>query len=87
MKNQEQKNEARIGGSALNAGLGINAPWHVGFHTELADYTIAGTYQPDMVRFEAWRICDKTGTHVAFASTRELAYAIVEAMNAMPNVK
>ena len=83
----EQETNHAFARSLSNAELGINTPWHVGFHTELADYTIAGTYQPDMVRFEAWRICDKTGKHIAFACTREAAYAIVDAMNAVPNAE
>ena len=63
--------------SRSNDGLCLNTPWHVGFHTEIAE-----TYQPDMARYEAWRVCENTGRHVAWVATREHAYAIVEAMNA-----
>ena len=58
-----------------------NLPWSIGFLNEIADRLRGGNYQPDLVRYEVWNICDSTGKHVAWARSREHAHMIVDAVN------
>jgi hypothetical protein len=73
------------GQSRLNAGLGL--PWHIGFSSEIADQLCEGNYQPDLVRYEVFNICDYTGKVRAFATSLEAANTILKAVNVVvPNV-
>lgn len=59
----------------------MNLPWHEGFINQIADNLTTGNFQPDMVRYEAWNVCDSTGRHVALACSKEHQMSIVSAAN------
>jgi len=82
----EVNDESRAEGqSRLNAGLGL--PWHIGFSNEIADQLCEGNYQPDLVRYEVFNICDYAGEVRAFATSLAAANAILKAVNVLtPNV-
>jgi len=79
--------EGGIGQSASTGGLATPLPWHVGFHNEIADRIIPGSWQHEMVQYKAVNVCASNGRHVAWACSQAHAELIVEAVNRMANVE
>ena len=82
----QDESEGIVGQSVSTGELATPLPWHVGFHNEIADRIIPGSWQHEMVRYKAVNVCASNGRHVAWACSQAYAELIVEAVNRMANV-